>query len=468
MKRINAIENLHVTQLILIGVPYSNKKENMKVKFCDNGKIVSNKGMGWVTHVYCGAEKDYNEVENRSCVDNVALLYTWAQIEKVEGQFDFSEVDKKVAKHTALGQFIHFRISTDPMIYSGANGVPDYVFQKYHVKYFQRDDYGCTARFPDYLDENYQMCLTRFLTAFKNHYKNNPAVLQVDLRGYGEWGEWHSGFMHPTRELHNKALNKIIEIWSNAFADMDVGLALSSSYEWRSDLSLKLHAPKSFEEYKYFQGFDNLDKYPNVTFRRDGIGGALRIYDKQIIDEYYFSSKRYGITAEYFGGYLRHKEMPDGIRGYHVEDAVEEALCIHPNYMMFMWDSNQFYNERQDLVVDVAKRIGFRLIPLETELILDGSTVQISQKWINNGVGKYPFVSQIVWKVVCEGTTQEIVDNEFDATALHFNETTQHLFTIHNVPSSDFQLYFKLQSTKGDVVSLPIDCQAEDGFYKLI
>lgn len=438
----------------------------MIVKFCDNGKILSNKGMGWVTHVYCGEEKDYNEVESRLFVDNVALLYTWAQIEKQEGVFDFSKVDEKVAKHTALGQCVHFRISTDPMIYQGANGVPDYVFTKYKVKYFERNDYGCVARFPDYLDENYQMCLTRFLTAFKNHYKNNPYVLQVDLRGYGEWGEWHSGYMHETRQLHNQALNKIIQIWSSCFADTDVGLALSSSYEWRSDLPLQLHAPKSYEEYKFFQGFDNLQKYPNVTFRRDGIGGALRVYDKQIIDDYYFSQKRHGITAEFFGGYLRHKEMPDGIRGYHVEDAVEEALCIHPNYMMFMWDSNQFYNERQDLVQDVAKRIGFRLIPQQTEIVASGNKVNVCQTWVNKGVGKYPFRSQIVWKIVADGTSQEIVDDGFDASAMRKDETLTHTVSLPNLSPTQ-QLYFKLQSQKGDAVRLPIDCPVVDGFYKL-
>ncbi|MGN1067186.1 MAG: hypothetical protein ACI4QH_05195 [Candidatus Fimimonas sp.] len=438
----------------------------MIVKFCDNGKILSNKGMGWVTHVYCGEEKDYNEVESRPFVDNVALLYTWAQIETQEGVFDFSKVDEKVAKHTALGQCVHFRISTDPMIYQGANGVPDYVFTKYKVKYFERNDYGCVARFPDYLDENYQMCLTRFLTAFKNHYKNNPYVLQVDLRGYGEWGEWHSGYMHETRQLHNQALNKIIQIWSSCFADTDVGLALSSSYEWRSDLPLQLHAPKSYEEYKYFQGFDNLQKYPNITFRRDGIGGALRVYDKQIIDDYYFSQKRHGITAEFFGGYLRHKEMPDGIRGYHVEDAVEEALCIHPNYMMFMWDSNQFYNERQDLVQDVSKRIGFRLIPQQTEIVASGNKVNVCQTWVNKGVGKYPFRSQIVWKIVADGTSQEIVDDGFDASAMRKDETLTHTVSLPNLSPTQ-QLYFKLQSQKGDAVHLPIDCPVVDGFYKL-
>lgn len=441
-------------------------RRKMKIRFCDNGKVLSNKGMGWTTHVYCGKQKDYNEVEHRLFVDNVALLYTWAQIEKQEGVFDFSEVDDKVAKHTENGQFIHFRISTDPMIYNGANGVPDYVFQKYGVRSFSRSDYGCTAVFPDYLDANYQMCLKRFLTAFKNHYKHNKQVVQVDLRGYGEWGEWHSGYMHATRRQHNCALNKIVEIWSGCFEDFHAPLAISSSYEWRSDLPLQLHAPKSFEEYKFFQGFDQLHNYPNITFRRDGIGGALRIYDKQIMDEHYFSSKRHGITAEFFGGYLQHSQMPDGLRGYHVEDAVEEALCIHPNYMMFMWDSNQFYLERQDLVKDAAMRMGFRLLPLETDVEVERDKLHIAQKWTNSGVGKYPFISQIVWKVEGNSTVQ-FVDNTFDASRLLCGQQHTHTVCLTGNFGQDFHLYFKLQSQDGDVVRLPVDCQQSDGFCKL-
>lgn len=441
----------------------------MKIVLNDNGKILSNKGMGWVTHVYCGEEKDYNEVDAREYIDNVALLYTWAQIEKEEGVFDFSAVDAKVDYHTSRGQYIHFRISTDPMIYNGAFGVPNYVFDKYGVKFFERDDYGCVARFPDYLDENYLFCLKRFLNAFKEHYRDNTYVLQVDLRGYGEWGEWHSGYLHETLEEHNRALRNIIEIWSDCFSDTDIPLALSSSYEWRSDLPLRLYAPKSYEEYRHFQGFDDVEKYDNVTFRRDGVGGAVRIYDKQIIDECYFSDKRHGITAEYFGGYLKFSELPDGNRGYHVEDAVEEGLCLHPNYMMLMWDSNQFYEARPDLIRDVALRIGFRLIPEETDIVRDGDRLCITQLWKNLGVGKYPFRSKIDWKVVIDGVEKIFVDRGFDAHILHKDETTIHSFVIPDIKDDNYELYFRLSSDKGDLVNLPVDCHVTaDGFYRLV
>ena len=230
----------------------------MKLYLQDNDKVIHNKQMGWVIHTYVDESiKDYNDVDDiyNKC-DNVALLYMWNKLEPNEGDYRFDILDKAIAKFTKLNKNIHLRISTDPMIYLGANGVPEWVFEKYNIKYQTRDDYGCVAKYPDYLNPIYLEKMGNFLKALANNIKKYDNILQIDLRGYGEWGEWHSGYMHENRATHNEALRRIIKVWVEAFKDSNIPLAISSSYEWRSDLPLALHAPKSFEEYKYFQGFD--------------------------------------------------------------------------------------------------------------------------------------------------------------------------------------------------------------------
>lgn len=438
----------------------------MKWYLEDNKKPISNKGMGWVSHVYCGDEIDYNDVEERKYVDNVALLYTWSQIEVSEGVFDFSKVDEKIKKYTDRGQYIHFRISTDPMIYNGAKGVPDYIFEKYNVPYMERNDYGCVARFPDYLNKDYQKCLKRFLTALANKYKDNKYVLQVDLRGYGEWGEWHSGYLHDNLATHNEALKQVIDIWVEAFKDTNIPLAISSSYEWRSDLNLPLHAPKSYGDYLYYQGFDNLENYSNITFRRDGIAGALRVHDKEIIDRHYLNG-HHPITAEFFSTYLKSKDMPDGVRGYHTLDALEEAFLIHPNYMMFMWDSNQFYNERFDLVEYGLTRMGFRLVPstVEIDCINKVGYTSIKQTWNNFGSGKLCYDCSLHIYLEANGKTKEFIDRSFNPHKI-INQSYNHITNVSFEGLDGLvDIYFSLVDCDGQKINLPLD--GENQKYKI-
>lgn len=443
----------------------------MKFYNYDNGKIIHNKQMGWVIHSYVvESERDYNDVDDiYNICDNVALLYMWNKLEPKEGEFYFDELDKAIRKCIENNKFIHLRISTDPMIYNGSNGVPDWVFENYDIKFQTRTDYGVEMKYPDYLNPIYLEKMSNFLKVMANRYGHIEQILQIDLRGYGEWGEWHSGYMHSNRAEHNEALRKIIKVWCDAFKETKIPLAISSTYEWRADLPLVLHAPKSFEEYKYFQGFDYALKFDNVTFRRDGVGGAVRKFDMQLMEEYHFNGK-HPMTAEYFIAYLRSKENIDGVRGYHIEDAIEEALQLHPNYMMLPWDSVAFYNERQDLVKYGLKRMGFRLIPeiIEIDEVNPNSYISIRQKWVNNAVGKLCGMHKLIIKLIDEnGNSTSTLDETFETYKI-LNERPYNITT--NVSTMNLtgnvSLYIGIVDEDGRFINLPLDIKFEN-LYKV-
>ena len=437
----------------------------------DNNKIIHNSQMGWVIHKYViEEERDYNDVDDiYNMCDNVALLYMWNKLEPIEGKFEFEPLDKAINKWIKNGKYIHLRISTDPMIYQGSNGVPDWVFANYDIDYQIRSDYGTEMKYPDYLNPIYLEKMGNFLKALANRYGHIKEILQIDLRGYGEWGEWHSGYMHSNRAEHNEALRKIIKVWCDAFKNTNIPLAISSSYEWRSDLPLVLHAPKSFEEYKYFQGFDYALKFDNVTFRRDGVGGAIRKFDMQLMEEYHLNGKL-PMTAEYFTTYLNTLKNPDGVRGYHIEDAIEEALQLHPNYMMLPWDSVAFYNERQDLVEYGLKRMGFRLIPqtIEIDEINKNSFISIRQTWINNAVGKLCGNNKLVLKLIDEhGNYTETIDDTFESYKIIFEKPchiTTNVSTLNL--SGQVSLYIVIINQSGEYINLPLDNHS-NGLYKV-
>lgn len=410
-------------------------------RFQDNNKVLLNPGMGWVMHTSIEqGYKDHNEFDPHPNIQVVALLSSWAKIEVSEGVFDFRDLDQAVEKWSKLKKEIHLRISTDPMIYrESAFGVPEYLFTKYGVPYQEKIIYGLKAKFPDYLNPIYLEKVYRFVDTVVTRYYQHPNVVLMDLRGYGEWGEWHSGYMHETVEAHVLAVRTVIQTWDKA-CNGRIPLALSASYEWRRDQSLFLFAPKSYAEYLYFSGFDYALSKNTITYRRDGLGGALKYYDYEIFQDYFHNHHHLPLTTEFFMAYDRQKEAIDGVRGYFAEDALEEALSLHPNYMMLMWDSKSFFDERQDLIEHGLKRVGYRLMPIEIELIQEKDIVIINHTWVNHGVGRLYLKHECHIIVIdTQGNTYSINDDFVNLHSVIENQATKFKTILKVKPMATIQ-----------------------------
>jgi hypothetical protein len=433
----------------------------------DNKACFSNPGMGWVIHHYIGKEhKDYNEPDHYEQLDNVALLSWWAQLEPEENRFAFENLDDSVRRWTGLGKKLHFRISTDPMIYlKNTEGAPRWLYDHYPVPFQDRNEDNYLARFPDYLSADYQRAMRRFLCALADRYGDLPELETVDLRGYGPWGEWHSGYEYESYARRAAALRSVIDAWDYAFSGKKP-LILSCSYEWMNNRVPPVHAPKSYEEYLYWSGFDYALRKPGISFRRDGIGGAVKVWDSQLMRSFYDSGKRLPMIAEFFGGYHA-KASAHGMRGYYVEDSIEEALLLHPNYMMLMWDSVDFYEQRPDLIEYGLKRMGYRLIPRAVELpdvVQGGTYATVRHSWVNTGAGR--FCSEGVLRVRIAGEVTE--DTGFDPGVL--SESEMHSFcTPVRIPAGldagSYPVEFSVRGYDGQVIRLPLDGETADGYY---
>ena len=422
--------------------------------------------MGWVIHhdIRKG-KKDTNEPDHYENLDNVALLSWWAHLQREEKEFSFEDLDASIEKWKSRGKKLQFRISTDPMLYDGqGQGAPDWLYEKYGVAYQAVHEDGYSTRYPDYLNPDYQKALRRFLCALADRYGDEPALETVDLRGYGAWGEWHSGYQHPTYAQHAAALRSLIDAWEYAFSGKKT-LILSCSYEWMKDRNPPLHAPESYEEYLYWSGFDYALKKPGRSLRRDGIGGAVKIWDAKLMRDFYESGKRLPMIAEFFNGYLI-KNSPEGSRGYFVEDTVEEALLLHPNYMMLMWDSVQFYEQRPDLIEHGLKRMGYRLLPFAVEIPEAGGEgwITIVHSWVNRGAGR--FCSEGSLKIRIAGQVTE--ERGFVPGELSEDQPRTYRTPVkvpEGLEPKAYPVEFAVCGYGGEHIRLPLEGRSEDGFY---
>src|SRR5262249_22993953 len=116
-------------------------------------------------------------------------------------------------------------------------------------------------------------------------------ITLIDLRGYGVWGEWHSGYKYRTLDDRRSALKAILDLWTDALPNHQI--ALSNSYDPDGPKELYEGPTDKFDEnatghyrqYLNYSGFDYALTKTNITFRRDGCGGAVHSNERKLNEE---------------------------------------------------------------------------------------------------------------------------------------------------------------------------------------
>ena len=249
-------------------------------------------------------EEYYRQLKGK--VNTVAVMSSWGYIETSEGVYDWQYVDRSVSFWQSKGMDVQLRIATDALLYSNVSrGCPDYLFRApYNVPFQTKTESGIEVVYPDYSNPVYQEKLTDFLNEMSARYAENPVVKVVDLRGYGLWGEWHSGYEYDTMEKRRSVLKELIDIWYEAFEGTGKLLNLSASWDpILLEEDLQAETPLEFMQNS---AFDYAMTKPLIAIRRDGVGGAVYDgdsgrFDKNFIEMFNASGKRLPFTAEYIG-----------------------------------------------------------------------------------------------------------------------------------------------------------------------
>ncbi len=411
------------------------------------------KGWVFIDHAVPGqmdAAKSVGEVQDGTpyeWYENVAVLSTWAHVEPKPDTFDWSLMDECIATWASLGKRIHLRFSTED--FNIIPGCPRWLF-----------DMGVPATkrehrlFPDYTHPLYLERLGKFLAAFAEKFAQDPRIETVNLQGYGDFGEWHSGADYETVEMRVKALRGIVDQWRKAFAGKKI-LNLSCSYEWmtRHNVGMDVHPLgtsiyeeflPSYRDYLYRSAFDYAYKFPDVTLARHGCAGAVKQeYDGRLIATF-FQHWRKPMFMEFFGS-IRDYTGPS-IVGFadtksgddHVSNAMDELLSHHPTYATPLgWgaggagpadaSATVFYNRYRDLMLQTLNLMGYRFVLVEAkfpEKVAPGAEWVLYHSWENRAMGRcYKPFPLAVYLMDGERIVWSDVDKRFDQTAFVSGET---------------------------------------------
>ena len=365
----------------------------------DTTTVFHNPDVGWVLYDNFLISKS-ESAAHPSCptygydfpgVDYVMLKFTWADIEKTKGKYTFNEFDYIYDYWTKKGKTVTLGMSADSLLWYGqyATGVPKYVLEALPETSVQKREtiQNGASWFFDVCDANepyYQERLKLFLEEMNRHMKETGReVPYMDLRGYGLWGEWHTGYVYKDLESKRTALDAVLRIWSEAFPD--IWLALSYSYD--PDEPYRNYSNQNFmKEFMEWSAFDHALKYKNITFRRDGCGGAIK-YNERIFCENVFKTLDRGpFTSEAAGGY----------EGYDKSKyIIEDGLKLHPNYFTIIGWTNQqakaFIEQQPELFNYALNNMGYRFTATGAQYpdaLLRGQKISISATWKNQAVGR--------------------------------------------------------------------------------
>ena len=316
----------------------------------DSDKVIKNpyKGLNYYTTTMDFSKLDLTQPGAQ--ISNVVYArYGWDDIEPEDGVYRFDQIDKNIEllkKYNmklgiGIGATVCYNSST-----SYDQQTPEWLFEKYNAQHYDLKIGNNTVKMPIYNDPIFMDKMQRFLTAFAEHYKYNTDIAFVDMRNYGNWGEWHftSSVFNEYREKYpytSKDLTNLVDM----FKDFKLPLLMFTS----NTASLNYA----------------VDNYSHIGVRVDGVLNP-NVFDNHLkmkfIDGRNFSVAEWYVQPEsyYEGGSL---EKYYGYLPTYIEKVVREggASYISLGY----WNPETFYSKFTDLSNRLANRTGYWFKPIK-------------------------------------------------------------------------------------------------------
>ena len=136
----------------------------------------------------------YNWYSNQAIPDwpytDSYVRYDWKEIEPTQGHYDFSSIDRELARAQAHHGKFGFRIMP-----AGVDNVavPTYLTTLMpHGRWLPNTSSGKQAYEPDWNDPHYIARAQALIAALGQRYNNDPRLGWIDMFPYGDWGEWHT------------------------------------------------------------------------------------------------------------------------------------------------------------------------------------------------------------------------------------------------------------------------------------
>lgn len=423
----------------------------------DNGEKLTNPLMGWSYYAFPEEIIRYGIPDE---FDVGIIKCSWDKIETERGVFDFSELTSAINRLRTDGKMVYLRLYLMPddvwdvagypaWVKSVAGIDPDrFVARRIHIG----SDREYAFEHPDYENATYLQLMSDFLERLAAEYPDGT-VDAIDVRNYGLYGEWDSGwgnYFEPyanetddryTRVLYGpedkpRILGKLVQVFADAFASFErTQIAINVP-------SATFDSDEEKEAYFYECAYD-VAMDAGFAIRFDAVENSYsdRFFLKWLLDKYPDApvfSETVGWTGDNPGFEAKHKMACDFVHSNTTTFGFYTGNWEYPFYNM----NYDFYtesmrpSERFDNLVQ-----GYRLIPEEISFNKEANVngkIHFSSRWKNVGSGKlylkYPLALSLI-----DAAGEEVyfaVREDFDIT--HTGMQAEYAYsTAFNLPTAD-------------------------------
>lgn len=430
-----------------------------------SGKL-NNPGMGWATNEDCLflGNQDLGASGSLPDVDVIYMGTSWAICEPEEGVYDFSLIDNTIEYWRQYDKRFQIKISTDSYMHpSTYYGAPRWLIDKYDIPYMELDytNGGPVQKLTavDVSNKQYLEHLDKFLAAINDHYGSYEDVDTFEIRGFGNWGEWHDGYLYENLDMQRGALEGVIDHYVDAFKENGKLLVLSTSWDPQY-LDSYGSGDEGYRNYYRIGAYDYAFSDDNIAFRRDGIAATLLYnYDERFMQEAFNSGKRLPQFAEFANGLdnLLNEES-----GFDLISGLDDGLYkLRANYCTVPgWE-----NDSTNRVIQLGKRevldhgnevMGYRLSVDKArypKYAVKNSEIDVFTQWSNTATGRFWYEDKLAIYLLNEQNeiVSQTINEDFDATNYVFGE-------INNVYSK-----LKIGNVSDGTYSIAVGIVDEEG-----
>ena len=338
--------------------------------------ITKNPGKGWIRYGLDNPVYEPELAEKALYYSKLGYFrYNWAQLEPEEGKYEWHIIDDALEYWDSKGMTFAFGIMS---IYTGNADpyvTPKWVFDagaKYmygtgtQAEYIYASDIKGATYLPIQNDPIYMEKYRNFLVALAERYDGDPRIEYIDIRSYGNYGEFHNiGLPTNWPALNEEEMKAHIDMHADLFKKTQLILctgAFMYPYWNKGDVS---------SEYIINKG---------VGIRNDGG------YD--ITEEVADFHGHEPAVNEQGAPYETFKAQ----RGFYVDRYLEYIKHQKFSYMdLGEWSRNTetFIKEQEEVIKYLTNKMGYHFVLNSVNMpksAASGDKIGISFDWINKGI----------------------------------------------------------------------------------
>lgn len=390
-------------------------------------KPVSNPHKGWVQYAYSADNFEEYAVGIKNnptwqFTDTVYTRFNWCNIETSKGKYDWSAIDKYIELCKKYNKRFAFGIIPSDSGCDSKDGlVPQYVYDegcKYDMaktnSFYNKSG---IQRTPVWSDPKYIEAALNLAKAVAERYDGNEYVEFIDVRMFGNWGEWHTYGLEGSTMPSDKIMMNSLDKWAEYFKKTQLVMPVNGD------------KPTDVTQYAVDLG---------ISLRRDG---TIALKDSELA-LLIAVEKNLPAVGEfcYDYNYMVKNDMWEAER---LRTVVNNGKLTFYALGASVYDGLDMYNANHEIIDELQNRLGYNFVVTNAYLKNYGKKAAFEFTVENKGVAStsFPFTIKAAYTDQNGNVLSEINDN-FSFEIGEFESGASKKFKIdletENVPKGAF------------------------------